>query len=54
MIAVGQAFTGTQLGSKRQHEYDRKMHEHGRAWKKHNRNRGDALESMYYWKFERK
>ena len=54
VIAVDQAFTGTQLGSKRQHEYDRKMHEHGRAWKKHNRNRGDALESMYYWKFERK
>lgn len=51
VIAADEGFTSDEFGSERKLAYERKMQAIGRAWKRHNNNRGDALETMYFAKY---
>ncbi|MFA9477032.1 hypothetical protein ACERK3_01870 [Phycisphaerales bacterium AB-hyl4] len=47
VIAVDRGFHREDLSSEERREYERELRAIGRAWQRHNRGRGDALESMY-------
>jgi hypothetical protein len=54
VVAVDRGFTSLEVRSNSDtlQSYERQMRAHGRAWKRHNNNRGDALETMYLGKYE--
>jgi len=51
VVAVNKGFAGADLGSQARWDYEARLKALGRAWKRHNGNRGDALGSMYFDKY---
>lgn len=51
VVAVNKGFAGSELGSDARWDYEARLKALGRAWKRHNGNRGDALGSMYFNKY---
>lgn len=54
VVAVDQGFAANELGSDAKRAYENRLRAAGRAWKRHNNNRGDALEDLYFAKYEPK
>ncbi len=51
VVAVNKGFEGAELNSQARGEYQSMLRTLGRAWKRHNGNRGDALGTMYFDKY---
>ncbi len=51
VVAVNKGFAGPDLNRQARWDYEARLKALGRAWKRHNSNRGDALGSMYFDKY---